>query len=70
MERATAIIIGFEYSFATAIAPKEAFFASPTVTFSFSHSLATYSALISRLSIFSSISDNTCSEHFLAHLIN
>lgn len=37
MERATAVIIGFGDSFATTIAPKESFLASPTVTFSFSY---------------------------------
>ncbi len=52
MERATAIIIGFVDSLATACALTDAFLASPTVTFSFSHSVATYSALISRWSIF------------------
>lgn len=67
MERATAIIIGFEDSLARACALTDAFLASPTVTFSLSHSLAIDSALISRWSIFSSISDNTYSEHSLAH---
>src|SRR5665648_464096 len=37
MERATAIIIGFEDSLATACTLTEAFLASPTVAFSFSH---------------------------------
>jgi len=49
--RATATWIEFERSFATAIAPTEAFLASPTEALPWVHSFAMVSAVISRLSI-------------------